>query len=842
MNRSLLRFVFPLGILAILTGSFFLQARPVAARSPFEPVRQGPDLSKAIIHLTDLPAGFQPLEGRQLSSMQGLLETFQSTLSKTSNATLQNFTGYNVVDPQNLQFIVSGLIAPLSTADQAAIDRELSDTEGLNEALQSGAFTGKISKLGGSENFGDLSIGITMTISSGSVTLRMDYIVIRRQTVLEEIAVMYLDGKQPAISALNVARILDDRVAAVVGGGAGNTFRAQSLLVPELTTHIPTPLDISTQPGVIGANLFLAALMMLPFAIAAEFFTRILAEHEATLRKKIKPLEWIARWQHRLEQGVGSRLGRPVLQDVAKLAGVMFFYGLVFSLLERNWNPFSLSGLMLFGQMTVAYGVVGIADDIMQWRAVRRWGLAADLTVRPTNVLLAAVSTATSRLFSLVPGLMFGTPEALSMDEAALDADKRNRLLKISAATFLVIGAVFWIPTVATGLLQRLPLPAALADLIGGLEASLLVIFAVALENTFVRMLGFPGGFGQALKRKNRWLWLGGLAAVTFLFFHTLINPRGELANAIQEGNVLVLMIAAGAFLLVSFGLWLFLGRKGGDGVSEESRVLAAASTAPGRTMESAHSVILSQIVSRATQTAAPPVAEMRTEVISGETKPCPSCGESIKAEARICRFCRATFEVTAKGYCVNCHKVVLVDEGRCRKCGHAAVDIHFESKMLTAPAKQPALKPQSALIPEPAVGSASAPADTKPCPVCGKIIKSEAKICRFCRTRFDVPPASPATPPQAVPKTARTIAENSSPYGPQRCPKCSGSLKESEGSPVSPYINTYRCTDCGWMGFRCGQTGCPGYLKPEEIGFPGTVRYNCVRCGWTGTGPRVGF
>ncbi len=87
------------------------------------------------------------------------------------------------------------------------------------------------------------------------------------------------------------------------------------------------------------------------------------------------------------------------------------------------------------------------------------------------------------------------------------------------------------------------------------MEGFLLVIFAVALENLFVQMLGFPGGFGQALKRRNKWLWLAALTAVTFLFYHTLINPRGELAEALETGNVRLFLSMAALFVVVAFGV-----------------------------------------------------------------------------------------------------------------------------------------------------------------------------------------------------------------------------------------------------------------------------------------------
>jgi uncharacterized membrane protein YdcZ (DUF606 family) len=59
------------------------------------------------------------------------------------------------------------------------------------------------------------------------------------------------------------------------------------------------------------------------------------------------------------------------------------------------------------------------------------------------------------------------------------------------------------------------------------------------------------------LRQMNRWLWLVGLVAVTFLFLHTLVNPRGELAEAFREGNVLVFLAA-----VVSFVAFVFLLRR----------------------------------------------------------------------------------------------------------------------------------------------------------------------------------------------------------------------------------------------------------------------------------------
>lgn len=337
-------------------------------------------------------------------------------------------------------------------------------------------------------------------------------------------------------------------------------FRPGGPVVPEITTSIPTPLDISTEPAVLGANLSLAAGMMLPFALAAEWFTHMLADYEESLRRRNRPAGWLARLQRRAAAIFGAPLRRnPAWRDLLRLVAVMAFYGLAFSLLDRTWRPFTWKGLALFLSMAIAYGIVGIADDVMQWRAIRRWKLPADLTVRPTNILLAVASTGLTRLFSLVPGLMFGTPEALQFDEGILSRPQRLRLLRISASTFTIVSLGTWAATIGTSLLLRATLPEAVGIVVAALEAFLLVVFAVALENLFVQMLGFPGGFGSVLRRTNRWVWLGGLIAVTFLFLHTLVNPRGDLAQAVQGGNVIVLLRAVGAFVACVFALRLVL-------------------------------------------------------------------------------------------------------------------------------------------------------------------------------------------------------------------------------------------------------------------------------------------
>ena len=675
------------------------------------PDLQKPDLSDAILQVEDLPEGFVPLSSSDLSRMESALDIWRGSLKGESEIEMVNVTGFR----NGSQIVISGLATPLSALEQSAIDREFSNPETLIAQLQEGLGSSETAELPGHKGIGISSIGFTTSMMS----FRMEYVVARRGPVLVEIANLYPDETSPIANTIELARLLDDRVANVVGRESVRSFRPAGPFIPELTTAIPTPLDISTHPSVIGTNLLLAALLMLPFSVACELLTRTLGEQEADLRKKIRPVDWLGRLQKRLEGFIGTKFDkRPTLLGVVKLILVMLFYGLVFSLLDRNWNPFSIKGLILFVSMVFAYGLVGIADDIFQWRAIRKWGLFADLTIRPTNLLLAIASTGVSRTLSMVPGLMFGTPEALQTDDKQFDDTKRNELLKISAKTLAFLAIAVWLPTVLTEILQRFPLPDNALNLIGGLEGFLLVIFAVTLENLFVQLLGFSDGLGVKLRRKSKWLWLTALSMVTFLFYHTLINPRGELAQAIQEANVWLFFGIAIAFMVFAFGMYF-------------SQVRHRRTVEPTEKSEhpSSHATIPAHTVPSQLENIQPGPSFISIS----DPKKCPVCQNTIKAEARVCRFCRATFKIKIRGYCPKEHAVVEANaEAKCLQCGDKLLDVHVESRLLKSPSALPVSILPAALHLETSI-------ETKTCPACGQIIRIDTKVCRFCHAHFEV-------------------------------------------------------------------------------------------------------
>ncbi|MHB9033063.1 MAG: hypothetical protein ACYC6L_08445 [Anaerolineae bacterium] len=322
---------------------------------------------------------------------------------------------------------------------------------------------------------------------------------------------------------------------------------------PALTTSIPTPLDISLDPKVVGMNLIWAALATILFTIASEILNRTLAHNEAFFQRIFKPFKSISQW--RKKSGLAEKLGHPHWYEWFKLVVIMVIYGLVFSTLDKTWQPFTFNGVWLFISMTIAFGIVGLADDITQWSMARRWNLPTRITIKPGNLLLAVLSALFSRGLALVPGVMFGTPEAFDIEESALSDSRRSRLLLLAGGVLVAILLISWLPTTLLALIQNTgtapasTLQSILLVPIAALQSLLLVIFAVTVQNLFLHMMALPDTIGEMIKRKSLVAWLVTLLLTSFIFLHTLLNPNGDLAHSLQASNVRVFFATITLFL-----------------------------------------------------------------------------------------------------------------------------------------------------------------------------------------------------------------------------------------------------------------------------------------------------
>jgi hypothetical protein len=336
-------------------------------------------------------------------------------------------------------------------------------------------------------------------------------------------------------------------------------FRPTGPLAPTITTQIPTPSDISTEPPVVGANLLLAALAMVAFTIAIELLNRSLAAGEETLTRLLAPLAALGRARERVDATLAARFGGggARLVTALKILGICLLYGIVFALLDPTWNPLSLTGMALVVMMAGAAGLVGLSDDVAAWSIARRWGAAQELSVRTGSLLAVLGSVVATRVLVLVPGVIIGAPEALEKDQQGLDRRRLGLIAMGGLGTIVAIGGIAWLLTLGTAGLRSGD-GGALDVSLGGLEALLLLVFAIAVQNAFIQLLAFRGSAGRALLNSHRVVWGGALLAVTFAFWHTLVNPRGDLATALGTTNVQAFLVTVAVVLVVAVVAWLW--------------------------------------------------------------------------------------------------------------------------------------------------------------------------------------------------------------------------------------------------------------------------------------------
>jgi hypothetical protein len=341
------------------------------------------------------------------------------------------------------------------------------------------------------------------------------------------------------------------------GPGSGVGPGVLGPLVPGITTHIPTPAGISTNASVIEANLLLTGLVVLALVIATELLNRSLGELQGALSG---PLSIVRRFQRALARLDAATLQRLAgrhrrLADVARLGGIAAFYGLAFALLDPTWDPLTVTGAWLVLAMAVAAGVVGLSGDIAAWAVGRRWGVVGDLEIRAGSLLAAVGSTLVSRVVALSPGLMIGSPEAIDIDPDRIDQRRLGMIGAVGVGTVLLIGFTAWALTLGTAALRGTN--PSLDVALGGADAFLLLVFAFAVQNGFVQLLSVRQSAGLALRRTHGQVWGIALLVVTFAFWHTLVNPGGDVATALRTTNALAFLATAGVALVLSVAVWI---------------------------------------------------------------------------------------------------------------------------------------------------------------------------------------------------------------------------------------------------------------------------------------------
>jgi hypothetical protein len=250
-------------------------------------------------------------------------------------------------------------------------------------------------------------------------------------------------------------------------------------------------------------------------------------------------------------------LGLPIMMLVFAL------YGIIFAFLEPSASIFSPLSVQLALVMAISVSLISLGGDIAQrfvsrfWRSDTRYGLY------PSNVVIAVFTTALSRLFNLMPGIMFGVPGG-----ADVKPENKQRWLREIVLAFATLTAVLalgllgwaitgiiadWGATVYTA--QTLEF---VAPIIRMLQSIGLAMFVMAIQTAFYEMIPITPTIGTKVFRWNPLVWWLTFIPVGFVFAHTILNPNSDFLGAFQTNNVRFLAVSIALLMSLVFTLWMY--------------------------------------------------------------------------------------------------------------------------------------------------------------------------------------------------------------------------------------------------------------------------------------------
>lgn len=328
-----------------------------------------------------------------------------------------------------------------------------------------------------------------------------------------------------------------------------------------LLSAVPTPLEVSTEPRVIGANLFLAILMALIFGATSTVLSNMLRDEEDTIRGWLDKLGILKLFPKGAWWGASRSVARGCLTLPIFLL-IFALYGIIFAFLERGTSILSRSGALLAVTLAFSVGLISMAGDIAQRFVARFWRKDAKFRIYPANLILAVLSVVGSRLFVLTPGLVFGTPGGVDVN---IDEARRGREVTLGFATFatlVVLGGLGWAISGGVQVALNRPLDTRVANLaiaaFSAAQDTSLAVFLVAMETMFFEMLPLAYGLGQTFFRWSKFVWLLLFAPVAFLFSHTLLNPSSGFLESFGVSNVRFMWLVLFVLVGVTAGLWFY--------------------------------------------------------------------------------------------------------------------------------------------------------------------------------------------------------------------------------------------------------------------------------------------
>lgn len=175
------------------------------------------DLSHVRLEQSDLPTGFSEMSEEEMAQYgfdsKSLLAAISSSLAKAEPQNLAVFVKPGITDTT---IVMSFLIQPLTTIEKGAFDLLARNPQQAVTMLSNAAEDLTFTPQTEIESIGDATMGVLFTSKQSTIPLAGNLVIYRRDQVVQISMIAYMQGGNPAISATEIARIMDSKIKALL--------------------------------------------------------------------------------------------------------------------------------------------------------------------------------------------------------------------------------------------------------------------------------------------------------------------------------------------------------------------------------------------------------------------------------------------------------------------------------------------------------------------------------------------------------------------------------------------------------------------------------------------------
>lgn len=226
---------------------------------------------------------------------------------------------------------------------------------------------------------------------------------------------------------------------------------------------------------------------------------------------------------------------------------LIFAYGIVGAYINPQFSLFPSHQVGIVLVTVIAIILSAYFKDFMRFLLARSWKCNAWFKANVGGLVVSVTCVLLSRHLGLSPGYIYGVPVGLFI-VSALYTQHEGRFEFIGLLWLILLGIVVWLVTpFAAG--YQVP-----TDILN-------LLFVLAVEHAFIELLPLPFLAGSTIFRWKKFLWAAEFLVITFLLFHTFINPKGTVYSLEQSPPTMTTLMllacyAGGVFVLWAYIVW----------------------------------------------------------------------------------------------------------------------------------------------------------------------------------------------------------------------------------------------------------------------------------------------